>query len=122
MSKLSYANIKGFEGKESLIEEYKHAACSLESNKVEPETEFIIEDETWNAYHELQKKLLSLLMNEKDLVYSNSIDHSGIARMGGMGAREGKNTEDNEMDLKFNNIETEENPQTTQFLFCKHFS
>jgi hypothetical protein len=26
------------------------------------------------------------------------------------------------MEMKFNNIETEENPQTTQFLFCKHFS
>jgi hypothetical protein len=44
-------------------------------------------------------------MNEKDLVYSNSMDHAGIGRMSGMGPpREGKSTEDNEMDLKFNNI------------------
>lgn len=26
------------------------------------------------------------------------------------------------MDHKINTIETEENPQATQFLFCKHFS
>lgn len=32
MSKLSYANIKGFEAKESLIEEYKHNVTSLENN------------------------------------------------------------------------------------------
>ena len=30
--------------------------------------------------------------------------------------------EDNEMETKFNNLETEENPQHTQFLFCKHYS
>lgn len=122
MSKLSYANIKGFEAKESLIEEHKHSITALDPTKNDPDTEYVIEDENWNAYHELQKKLLSLLMNEKDLVYSNSMDHAGIGRVGLGVPREGKMTEDNEMEMKFNNIETEENPQTTQFLFCKHFS
>jgi hypothetical protein len=32
-------------------------------------------------------------MNEKDLVYSNSMDHGGIGRLSGIGAtREGKST------------------------------
>ena len=46
MSKLSYANIKGFEAKESLIEEYKHSVASMENsaNKNEPEIEYVIED------------------------------------------------------------------------------
>ncbi len=124
MSKLSYANIKGFQAKESLIEEFKHSVGAHEAAvKNEPQAEYVIEDEVWNAYHELQKKLLSLLMNEKDLVYSNSMDHAGIGRLSGIGAtREGKSTQDNQMEMKFNNIETQENPQTTQFLFCKHFS
>ncbi len=62
-------------------------------------------------------------MNQKDLVYSTSMDHPTIGKLGAMAPRESKTAnEDNEMDVKFNNIETQENPQTTQFLFCKHFS
>lgn len=56
-------------------------------------------------------------------MYSSAADHTGIGRLGSMPPiREAKSPEDNEMEMKFNNIETEENPQTTQFLFCKHFS
>lgn len=46
MSKLSYANIKGFEAKESLIEEHKHSITNID-----PDTEYAIDDENWNAYH-----------------------------------------------------------------------
>lgn len=82
MSKLSYANIKGFESKESIVEEFKSSVEN--TNKNELEVDYVIEDTLWNNYHELQKKLLSLLMNEKDLVYSTSIDHTGIGRLGSM--------------------------------------
>jgi hypothetical protein len=61
MSKLSYANIKGFEAKESLVEEHKHSVNSLEGSaaKNDPETEYVIEEEAWNAYHELQNRCSS---------------------------------------------------------------
>jgi hypothetical protein len=29
--------------------------------------------------------------------------------------------EDNELGVKFNNLDSEENPEATQFLFCKHY-
>lgn len=46
-------------------------------------------------------------MNEKDLVYSSTTDHAGLGRLATMpSTRENKNPEDNEMEIKFNNIET----------------
>jgi len=43
-------------------------------SKIEVDAEYTIDEETWTKYHDLQKKLLSLLLNEKDLVYTNSIE------------------------------------------------
>ena len=82
MSKLSYANIKGFESKESIVEEFKSSVENASKNELD--ADYVIEETVWNSYHELQKKLLSLLMNEKDLVYSSSADHTGIGRLGSM--------------------------------------
>ena len=75
MSKLSYANIKEFQSKENLISDYKHSLIDpiTKISKIEPDTEYTIEEEAWNKYHGIQKRLLNLLMNEKDLV-SNSND------------------------------------------------
>jgi hypothetical protein len=53
----------------------------------EGDVEYAIEEEVWVAYHELQKKLLSQLMNEKDLVYSTSMDHPTIGKLGAMAPR-----------------------------------
>jgi len=40
-------------------------------------------------------------------VYSTSMDHPTIGKLGAMAPRESKTAnEDNEMDVKFNNIET----------------
>lgn len=74
MSKLSYANVKGFELREAIIEDFKHKAYLDNKEKEVLETEFYIDDQVWDKYHEEQKKLLSLLMNEKDLVFSTSMD------------------------------------------------
>ena len=65
MSKLSYANIKGFESKENLITDYKHSLIDpiTKVSKIDPDAEYNIEDDVWNKYHELQKRLLNLLMN-----------------------------------------------------------
>jgi len=75
MSKLLYANIKGFESKENLINDYKHSLVDpvTKASKLEVDAEYTIDEETWTKYHDLQKKLLSLLLNEKDLVYTNTM-------------------------------------------------
>lgn len=46
MSKLSYANIKGFELKENLINDYKHSLIDpvTKVSKIEPDAEYIIEE------------------------------------------------------------------------------
>jgi hypothetical protein len=46
MSKLSYSNIKGFELKENLINDYKHSLADpvTKVSKVEPDTEYIIDE------------------------------------------------------------------------------
>ena len=76
MSKLSYANIKGFESKENLVTDYKHSLIDpiTKISKIDVEADYTIEEELWAKYHELQKRLLNLLMNEKDLVFSNAVD------------------------------------------------
>ena len=103
MSKLSYANIKGFESKENIVNDYKHSMMTKEA-KVEMDIEYIIEEELWTKYHDLQKKLLNLLMNEKDLVYSNQVDPIR-ANQGGP-HRDKMVNEENEMDHRITNIET----------------
>jgi len=45
-----------------MINDYKHSMMTKEA-KVEMDLEYIIEEELWTKYHDLQKKLLNLLMN-----------------------------------------------------------
>ena len=116
MNKLSCANIKGFESRESIVEEYRHHMIT--SGRSEPDTEYHIEEETWTSFHEQQKTLLKLLLNEIDLV---SFSPGDMVRTNST-SRDRRPVEDTEIEMKFTNIETEENPQSSQFLFCKHFS
>ena len=61
MNKLSCANIKGFESRESIVEEYRHHMIT--SGRGESDTEYHIEEDTWTSFHEQQKTLLKLLLN-----------------------------------------------------------
>lgn len=62
MTKLSYANVKGFETRNSLIESYKRELSqqqsTSQSSSFEPNLEYEIEDEIWEKYYQAQKKLL----------------------------------------------------------------
>lgn len=93
-----------------MINDYKHSIMSKQP-KPEPDVEYTIEEQVWTKYHDLQKRLLNMLMNEKDLVYSNQVDP--IRANQNVGHRQKQVNEENEIDREFNNIETKENPQAT---------
>ena len=85
--------------------------------------EYVIDEKSWNSYRSEQKKLLEILMKENDFV---SQDYKLVNMSMNYPSAPAPNSsikeEENEMEMKFNNIETEENPEHTQFLFCKHYN
>jgi hypothetical protein len=107
ISKLALANIRGFETRESIVNNYK-----LNHINIDESIEYTIDEGQWGKYREEQKKLLEILMNENDFVsqdYKLITLSTKYVPMESQSLFQITKEEENEMETKFNNLETEEN-------------
>lgn len=114
MTKLSYANVKGFQTRNSLIESYKRQMGHSHGFKQSIDLEYEIEDQTWEKYYQAQKKLLQMLMKENDFV-SQDYTPSNLIKTYSENIKQKQHVikeqvfEDNQLGLKMNTLDTEEN-------------
>ena len=80
-----------------------------------------IDEASWNRYYEEQVKLLELLKKENDFVSKDYVAPIYTQNNDFSNEKKDVNVEQNEIDIKFNNLETEKNPQSSQFFFMKHY-